>query len=485
MRATRLNLLLAIMVGALLCAPVALADDAFEEGASTAADHDPKPPDDAWRAAVRLGEVPTEHDGDGVTVAVIDTGVSRVGDLGDRVLARVDLTPELDGYDRYGHGTHMIGLVAGDGNASAGRWAGAAPGASIVSVKVAGWNGATDVSMVLAGLHWVAANRQRYGIHVVNLSYGTDSSQKWSEDPLNLAVERLWRAGVLVVASAGNRAEGGSKIDKPADDPHVLTVGAADTRRTTTTSDDIVAPFSSRGPTGEGVAKPDILAPGVSVVSHSAPGGTISQRRPEARIDAEHSKGTGTSQAAAIVSGIAARMFDAAPDLTPDEAKAALIGTASPDLAGIPGAGAGLVNGAAAVEAAGSSRFEGTHQELPLSSGTAALDSTRGAFKPYTDWKESGKPEQLSGEWDALGRQWSSSIWAAQPWSPESWESSPWAAHTAVALGWSAPSGAAPWSGVGDDAASWVAKSWGDAGQLGVPGWIAKSWGTANWNGAP
>jgi serine protease AprX len=482
-------LLLAILFCSLSLAPVAVADedefDALDDDAPVVAEYDPLPPDLAWRDAIRLGEVPAAHDGGGVTVAVLDTGLTRVDDLGDRVAARVDLSPERDGYDRYGHGTHMTGLVAGDGGASGGRWAGAAPGASVVSVKVAGWNGATDVSMILAGLEWIAAHRERYGIRVVNLSYGTDSSQKWSEDPLNLAVERLWRAGVLVVVGAGNRGDGGSRIDKPADDPHVLTIGAADTMNTADTADDVVAPFSSRGPTGDGVAKPDVVAPGVNLVSHRAPQSTVDRARPRARIDDVHVKGTGTSQAAAVVSGVAARMIDAAPALTPDEAKEILTRTASAALAGASGAGAGLVDAAAAVEAAQARRFTGAGQDLPLSSGKGSLDSSRGSFKPYTDWKEHGKPEQLSGEADALGRPWASAEWAAQPWSAERWTASEWARHTAVSPGWAAAAPADAWSGLGEDTASWIAKSWGDAGPLDVPPWIAKSWGTAAWNGAP
>ena len=141
-----------------------------------------------WPEAIGLPEIGDDVDGSGVTVAVIDTGVTHVPELGDRVLARVDLTPDGDGYDRYGHGTHMIGLVAGDG-------VGVAPGASVVSVKVASWDGATDPSTVIAGLEWVAAHHEQYGIRVVNISYGTDSSQKYLDDPLDYAVEQLWKAG--------------------------------------------------------------------------------------------------------------------------------------------------------------------------------------------------------------------------------------------------------------------------------------------------
>jgi serine protease AprX len=448
------------------------------------------PADTAWRESIRLDRVAAAHDGSGVTVAVLDTGVTRHPDLGDRVVARVDMTPEGDGYDRYGHGTHMIGVLAGDGGASGGSWAGAAPGASVLPVKIAAWDGATDASAVIAGLEWIVANRARYGIRVVNISYGADSTQKYIEDPLNEAVERLWEAGVLVVAGAGNRGDGGSKVDKPGDDPFVVTVGAAYTRDTATHADDEVAEFSARGPTGDGIAKPDLVAPGVAIVSHRAANGTIDSLRPEARVGESYFKGTGTSQAAAVVSGVAARMFEAAPGMTPDEAKAALVGTAAPALAGLPGAGAGLVDASAAVAAAAARSFAAStaNQGLQPASGDGKIDSSRGSFKPYTDWKEPGKAEELSGEYDAFGQPWDGSAWAAQPWSASAWETSRWASHTTVAAGWAAApaQAAAPWRGLGWDETTWTARSWGelpwDARSWGARSWGARSWGTF-WNG--
>ena len=306
--------------------------------------YDKLPPNEVWRQAIRLPDVQPGVDGEGVTVAVLDTGIVPSPDLAGRVAARADLTPDRDGSDRYGHGTHMAGVVAGDGAASSGRWRGVAPGAEIVAVKVAGWDGATDVSAVLAGLQWVVTHKARYGIRVLNLSFGTDSYQSYLRDPLDYAVERVWQAGILVVVAAGNRGSGDGTISKPGDDPFVLTVGAADLNGTVDRADDVVAGFSSRGPTQDNLSKPDLVAPGVTIVSSRAPNSTIDAFRPLARIDEHYFKGTGSSQAAAVVSGLAALMFEADPSLTPDVAKAVLVGTTDRTLAGQKGAGQGLVD---------------------------------------------------------------------------------------------------------------------------------------------
>jgi serine protease AprX len=283
---------------------------------------------------------------------------------------------------------------------------------------------------------------------------------------------------VLVVVGAGNRGELG--IDKPGDDPWVVTVGAADTRGTEDTDDDEVAPFSGRA-----AGKPDLLAPGVSLVSHRAADGTIDRLRPAARIDEHYFKGTGTSQAAAVVSGVAARMFDANPALTPNEAKAALIRTTESELAGRPGAGAGVLDAEDAVEAAEERAFASrpANRRLAQSTGRGKLDSSRGSFKPYTDYKEPGKPEQLSGEMSALGAPWDATSWAGRAWTVTAWPSSEWAPHTALAQGWGPALPTAVWSGLGWDENSWTAKKWGDAGDPELD-WTAKKWGSALWNGA-
>ena len=181
-------------------------------------------------------------DGSGVGVAVIDTGIANVPDLAARVRPVIDdtgqarpclnLSGEPDCGDSYGHGTFVAGLIAGDGTSSAGAVRGVAPGAHLTSVKVAGRDGSTDVSTILAAIQWVVTYKDRYGIQVLNLSLGTDSTQSYRVDPLDYAVERAWASGLTVVVAAGNLGPAAGTVTKPADDPFVISVGAVDDRGT-------------------------------------------------------------------------------------------------------------------------------------------------------------------------------------------------------------------------------------------------------------
>src|SRR5688500_1733586 len=201
--------------------------------------------------------------GAGVGVAVIDTGVAGMNDFAGRVVHGPDLSGEGTTIDSYGHGTVMAGLVGGSGADSAGNatgaYTGVAPKSTIVAVKAAGRNGVTDVSTMLEAMHWVSAYKDQYNIRVLNLSWGTSSTQSPSVDPLNFAVQRLWKAGIVVVVAAGNSGPQGGTITKPGDDPVVLTVGAFDDKQNMEAGDDVVAAWSSRGPTSAGVRKPDVL----------------------------------------------------------------------------------------------------------------------------------------------------------------------------------------------------------------------------------
>jgi serine protease AprX len=452
---------------------------------------DSLPPEAAWQQAIGLDKVPTKYQGDGVTVASIDTGVTPTPNLGNRILARVDLTGERDGIDRFGHGTHMAGVIAGDGVTSQEAYQGAAPETGLVSVKVAGWDGATDVSTVIAGLQWVVSNGARFGIRVVNLSWGTDASQGYGVDPLDRAVERAWAAGLVVVVSAGNQGPGAGSIAKPADDPYVITVGAADTNGTASTADDTIAPFSSAGPTADGVAKPDVLAPGVSIVSDRAPGSTIDAFRPLARLGATMFKGSGTSQAAAVVSGVAARLLEADPTLTNDEVKGVLAATADPRLAG-PGGGAGLIDAAAATAAVTPPKT-GPAPVLPVangglqpSTGAGSIEGSRGTLHVFGDGDGDGVADPVTGEVDALGRPWDAAAYAAAQWDATTWERSAWAPLATESAGAdrSVPAGAAAptlaWDPAYWGARSWIDANW-DAKFWGAKFWGAKFWGTGLW----
>ena len=330
--------------------------------------------------------------GDGVTVAVIDTGISAVPDLAGRIVpvrddprnttsSCLNLSGEQDCTDSYGHGTFMAGIIAGSGASSAGRYTGMAPGARLVSVKIAGRDGSADVSTVLAAIEWVVSFKDRYGIRVLNLSLGTDSTQSYRTDPLNYAVERAWAAGIAVVVAASNRGPAAGTISKPGDDPWVITVGAIDDRGTAPLDDDHLPDFSSRGPTAaDGLAKPDVAAPGAHVVSLSAPGSDIAQNFPSA-VGGGYQVGSGTSMATAVVSGAAALLVKADPSITPDRLKFALMSTARPGPVPDPAAvGAGTIDAVGAISAP-----TGTaNHSLARSNGLGSLDASRGTVRVHT-----------------------------------------------------------------------------------------------------
>ena len=452
-------------------------DDEEDDDDIPLAQYDTLPPDTVWQDAIGLTSLRARYDGDDVAVAVLDTGVARVPDLEQRVASRVDFTPGHDGIDHFGHGTHMAGIVAGDGTASGGSRLGVAPDAEIVALKVAGPDGATDTSVVIAALQWLATHADEHDVRVLNLSFGTDARQSAFLDPLNHAVQRVWDAGILVVVSAGNAGPGDGAVRKPGDDPVALTVGAADLGGTSDPGDDRVAEFSSRGPTADGISKPDLVAPGISIVSLRAPDSTADRLRPAARLGAHHFKGTGTSQAAAIVSGLAALLFEADPTLTPEEVRAALVGTAGGPLARVPGGGAGLVDADAAVDAVLSGRFDGASRSSGRSSGLGTLEGSRGSTRVLADPDGDGRPQEIAGEKDVLGRTWEAQAWSAQAWSEATWALSPWSALVTLSLVWEAQAWSAQaWSGMVWDAQAWSSRDWGSAA------WVAQAWSAQAWS---
>ncbi len=391
------------------------------------------------------------YGGAGVTVALLDTGITPSPDLAGRVLPVTDpntgrvapcenLSGEATCYDNYGHGTFLAGLIAGDGSSSGGRYAGVAPAADLVSIKVGSADGSADVSNVLAGIQWAVSFRAAYNIRVLNLSLGTDSTQSWQVDPLNYAVERAWAANITVVVAASNRGPASGTISKPADDPWVITVGAVDDRATSPISDDRLPDFSGRGPTAGGLAKPDVVAPGAHLVSLRSVGSTIDTAYP-GYIDGAYHRGSGTSMATAVVSGVAALMLSAKPSMSPDRLKYALTSTAravaSTDRYAV---GNGIVDAYRATFKAPTGLAD---QGLARSTGAGALPSSRGSVTlqtsdPLLTVLNAGLTVQLI-TWDLYGYatgDWSGRTWVATPWYTARFYRTSWYGHNWTGHNW-------------------------------------------------
>lgn len=274
--------------------------------------------------------------GQGVTIAVIDSGVNEHQDLRGRVLYSESFLGPAAG-DRYGHGTHVAGLAAGDGKLSKGRYQGVAPGAGIVSLQALDEDGAGTDSSAIAAIYRAIELKDVYGVRVLNLSLGRPVYESYTSDPLCQAVEAAWKAGIVVVTAAGNDGrdntfgeQGYGTINSPGNDPLVITVGAMRTMGTAARGDDLVASYSSKGPTLlDHVVKPDLVAPGNGVVSAIQGGAGLLRSHPQNVVDGSYFRLSGTSMAAPVVAGAAALLLEQDPTLTPDQVKARLMKTAS------------------------------------------------------------------------------------------------------------------------------------------------------------
>lgn len=375
--------------------------------------------------------------GKGVTVAVIDSGVADHPDLAGRIVARVDLTGEGSSGDPGGHGTHVAGLIAGDGAASKGQWTGVAPQANIASVRVIDATGHAKLSTIFAGLQWVLRNRSTYHIRIANLSFGGAALSGYQNDLLASAVEMLNFSGLTVVVSAGNDGRlGASTITTPATDPFVITAGADDTNGTAGLKDDSVAKWSSRGPTAfDGIAKPDLVAPGRRVVSLRVAGSTLDTLYPQLQVTAKGAKTaqyftlSGTSMAAAIVSGVAALYLQRHPAATPREVKAQLTATAHPLHDARPGEqGAGVVDAYAAVT---SRPVAAPFTPYPASAALAEQVFAKLFGQPIV-WRDT----TFNGGVDSRGIRWSDITWEDITWDSITWEDITWEAFDWQGITW-------------------------------------------------
>lgn len=257
------------------------------------------------------------YDGQGITIAVIDTGVAPHEDLTipiNRIIGFKDFINNKDvPYDDSGHGTHISGIIAGNGSSSDGKYRGIAPGSNILGIKALDENGGGNTSDIIAALSYAVETKDKYNIKIINLSLGTSANGTCYRDPLCKAVEMAVKSGITVVTAAGNSGPGDRTIMSPGISANVITVGAVDNKRTIDISDDEIAPFSSRGPTLDGLMKPDIVAPGVNIraLSHNKLAG--------------YSSLSGTSMATPMVSGSIALLLNKYGDLSPKDIKQKLI----------------------------------------------------------------------------------------------------------------------------------------------------------------
>jgi serine protease AprX len=407
--------------GVTLNSSVASADDAVTVGTSDDGTGDVVNPDyfnTAYVQSVRATALWRDREnvgikakGTSVGVAVIDTGIA--GDLPDfqvsrrdttsRVIASAVVNPEATSAgDGYGHGTHIAGLIAGNGNARLktdplrGRYVGVAPDANLISVKVANEAGESSLLDVIYGIQFAVDNKSQFGIRVINLSLNAEVAESYTTDPLDAAAEAAWFSGLVVVAAAGNRGTDADAVNySPGNDPYVISVGAVDDQGTKAITDDVMADWSSRGTTQDGFTKPGVLAPGAHLISTLAPGSAFAQQCPECVVDGQYFRVGGTSMSAAVVSGVAALLIQLHPDWTPNQVKGALKNRART----IPGVG-GEVDALGAFKATGDQLISNTGltPNTLIDPATGSVDPTRARWS-RARWSEAVDP--LRARWSA------------------------------------------------------------------------------------
>lgn len=363
-------------------------------------------PYSALREQIGLADQP--FFGEGIGIAVIDSGIAPLEDFRGRITAFFDFTSTgspvpAAPHDDYGHGTFVAGLAAGRGTYSGGKYAGVAPGARLIGFKVLDATGAGLTSHVISAITFAVANRALYGIHVINLSLGHPIFQPAADDPLVQAVEYAVSQGLIVVTSAGNYGinpetgeVGYAGITSPGNAPSAITVGALRGKNTVQRTDDLVAAFSSRGPSWyDAFAKPDLVAPGDDVISDIPKGSTLYASYPDMRVSGsrgQYSRLSGTSMSAGVTSGAVAVLLEAARarqacesvTVPPNLVKAVLQYTAIPvpqdtgELVDFLAEGTGALNGGGAVAALSAIDFS-------MPAGTTWASAVPSPFSTYAN----------------------------------------------------------------------------------------------------
>jgi serine protease AprX len=485
---------LAVLVASILAAGAGVPSSGANAPYSAASDPNSMAATTAYTGAQQWWSA--GYTGSGIDVAVIDTGVAPVPglDAPGKVTHGPDLSLEsqasnLTRLDTNGHGTFMAGLIAAHpeeldapgGIADASVYRGMAPDAGIVSVKVGTADGGADVTQVIAAIDWVVQHAHDPGlnIRVISLSYGTNSTQSPAVDPLSYAVEQAWKQGIVVVAAAGNsgyqRGNGAPGLADPAYNAYVIAVGGSDSMGTASQKDDRVGAYSA-GSTGCGACKkPDFVAPGSHMQGLRVPNSWLDVNHPEGRLDAKYFRGTGTSQATAVMAGAVALVLQRYPTMTPDLVKRYFASNALR-----------LASSDSQVQGAGEIRlgqmlakappWSYTGQVFTPAWGGGSIEVARGQDHISRDGVELrgerdifGKPVDSSAlaRTQATGSSWSGGTWNGSSWSGSSWSGSSWSGSSWSGSSWSGSS----WSG-----SSWSGSSWSGSS------WSGGSWADASWS---
>jgi serine protease AprX len=377
----------------------------------------------------------------GVGIAMIDTGVAPVAGLtSGNVVNGPDLSLESQYVptryvDTNGHGTHLAGIMVGKPVTN--FTGGVAPGAKLTSLKVGARNGAVDVTQVIAAIDWVVEHRNDDAankIRVLELAYGTDSTQASTVDPLMSAVENAWRAGITVVVAGGNSGAA-QKLLSPARDPYVLSVGASQeatvsSYRSTQTVEQ-VTDFSNRGDSGRHL---DVMVPGRSLVSLRAPGSAADTEFSAARVGTLAFKGSGSSQAAAFAAGAVALLLQARPTLTPDDVKYVLrnsgVGVTGDTAVKAVNLKAALDTPVGAVRTYYGTTTVNTKQSFAAATGKGTFEAARGTMHVYDDLGN-----KLAGENDLFGPL-STSAWSIASGNQTAWVGGTWMGREWTGNGW-------------------------------------------------
>ncbi len=407
--------------------------------------------------------------GSGVNVALIDTGIARVPEL-DGAIAAVDFSadqidPDRRLVDAFGHGTHLAGIIAGRtpgadlalASEHPEWFVGIAPDAGLVSVKVSGRDGQVSPEVLIGAVDWVTDHATELNIGVLALAIDVPATSSYENDPLAAAIERAWHAGIVVVTAAGNNGDVGS-LSSPAYHPTVIAVGALDF------TEGRVAP-ALWSTTGDGVRNPDLAAPGAHLESLRAPGSVAADEHPEALLADGRFLGSGSSQAAAVVAGVAALLRQAHPSATPDEIKQMLVRSATPLRADAIAVGAGLVDAVAALTVS------------TRNSAQRFAPATGPVSQPVIGVMARCTPAEWSGvSWSGVS--WSGVSWSGVSWSGVSWSGVSWSGVSWSGVSWSGVS----WSGVSWSGVSWSGVSWSGVSWSGVT-WSGVSWSGVSWSG--